>query len=95
MNNDTILTILKTDLQITAPAYDGLLRQNINLARKAIEREGIKLQDNDEDGMLVEMYAAWLSRKRKENIPMNRMLRYMLNNRLLSERMKTKDEEES
>lgn len=92
MDNSTILTILKTDLQISVDAYDGLLNNYILLAKKSIETEGITLTESAEDGMLVETYAAWLARKRKENVPMSRMLRYMLNNRLLSEKMKAEEE---
>ena len=92
MDNSTILTILKTDLQISVDAYDGLLNNFILLAKKNIETEGITLTESAEDGMLVETYAAWLARKRKENGPMSRMLRYMLNNRLLSEKMKAEEE---
>jgi hypothetical protein len=92
MDNSTILTILKTDLQISVDAYDGLLNNYILLAKKNIETEGITLTESAEDGMLVETYAAWLARKRKENVPMSRMLRYMLNNRLLSEKMKAEED---
>ena len=92
MDNSTILTILKTDLQISVDAYDDLLTNYIKLAKVAIETEGIKLTDSVDDGMLVEVYAAWLARKRKENVPMSRMLRYMLNNRLLSEKLKAEEE---
>lgn len=94
MENSTILTILKTDLQISVDAYDNLLENYIKLAKKAIETEGIILTESAEDGMLVESYAAWLARKRKDNVPMSRMLRYMLNNRLLSEKMQSETEEE-
>lgn len=92
MDNSTILTILKTDLQISVDAYDDLLNNYILLAKKNIEKEGITLTESAEDGMLVETYAAWLTRKRKENVPMSRMLRYMLNNRLLSEKMKAEED---
>lgn len=92
MDNSTILTILKTDLQISVDAYDDLLNNYILLAKKNIETEGITLTESAEDGMLVETYAAWLARKRKENVPMSRMLRYMLNNRLLSEKMNAEED---
>ena len=84
MTNADILNFLKIDLQISAKAYDDFLENTITLAKAAIEREGITLQDNVEDGMLIEMYAAYLYRKRKENGPMPRALRYALNNRRLS-----------
>lgn len=88
MKDKEILAILKTDLQIAADQYDKYLKSLIHLAKEAITKEGITIQDDVEDGMLVEMYAAYLYRKRKENVAgMPRMLRYMLNNRLLSEKM--------
>ena len=95
MTDETILTILKTDVPISASAtgYDQLLNGCIKLAKKDIKTEGITLQDTDEDGMLVEQYAAWIFRKRKENAPMPRQLRYMLNNRLLSQKMEIEEEE--
>ena len=95
MDNSMILTILKTDLQISVGAYDQLLTNYIELAKAAIGREGINLTDSAEDGMLVESYAAWLARKRKDNVPMSRMLRYMLNNRLLSEKMQSEAQSET
>lgn len=84
MTDAKILIFLKTDLQISSTAYDDFLKNTITLAKAAIQREGITLQDNVEDGMLVSMYAAYLYRKRKEDGPMPRMLRYALNNRLFS-----------
>lgn len=87
MDDSAILIILKTDLQISAVQYDTYLGNIIKMARAAIEREGIELTNSVEDGMLVEMYAAYLYRKRKEeNTVMPRMLRYALNNRLLSQK---------
>ncbi|MFG6320726.1 MAG: hypothetical protein K1W41_04040 [Lachnospiraceae bacterium] len=88
MTDENILEILKTDLQISAGAYDEYLRNVIGLARKAISDEGIKLDAGaEQDGMLVEQYAAYLYRKRKdEKAAMPRMLRYMLNNRLFRQK---------
>lgn len=89
MKDSDVLTVLKTDLQISASAtqYDAYLTNLITLARAAIEKEGIELADNVEDGMLVEMYAAYLYRRRREeNIAMPRSLRYALNNRLFSQK---------
>lgn len=88
MTDENILEILKTDLQISADAYDEYLGNVVGLARKAISDEGIKLDaESDGDGMLVELYAAYLYRKRKdEKAAMPRMLRYMLNNRLLRQK---------
>ncbi len=89
MTDESILMILKTDLQINAVQYDEYLKNLVILARAAIAKEGIKIQETVEDGMLVEMYAAYLYRKRKgENTAMPRMLRYALNNRIFSQKAK-------
>ena len=69
----------------------------VNTAISYIKREGIVLEDTVGDQMLVSMYAMWLYDKRKttgskytsyyiQNMP--RMLRYNLNNRLLSQKVK-------
>lgn len=82
-----ILTVLKTDLQINATAYDSYLSNLIEFSKSAIRREGILLEDSIEDGMLVEMYAAYLYRKRRDVVvEMPRSLRYALNNRLFSQK---------
>ena len=87
MTENEILTMLKIDLQISAPQYDTYLSNLIKLAKAAIEKEGITLEENVEDGMLVQMYAAYLYRKRREESnAMPRSLRYALNNRLFSQK---------
>lgn len=87
MSKDDILTILKNDLQISVSNYDTYLNNLISFAEEAIKKEGIKLTDSTEDGMLVEMYAAYLYRKRREgSAAMPRSLRYALNNRLMSQK---------
>jgi hypothetical protein len=87
LKNEDILTILKTDLQISTTAYDAYFMNLINFSQAAITREGVSLEETTEDGMLVEMYAAYLYRKRRdENITMPRSLRYALNNRLISQK---------
>lgn len=89
MKNEDILTILKTDLEISGTSRDNMLNNMIELAKAAITSEGITLNDSVSDGMLVENYAAFLYRKRREDlIAMPRALRYLLNNRLLSEKGK-------
>lgn len=91
MTNADILTILKSDLDIaaTSTTKDALLNNLITLSISAITREGITLTEplTTEEGTLVEMYAAFLYRKRKESTQtMPRSLRYMLNNMLLSQK---------
>ena len=82
------LRILKLDLQIATSAYDELLLQMISSAEGMISREGIVFDDKKaEDTQLVVMYAAYLYRRRRdENPAMPRMLRWALNNRLLSQK---------
>lgn len=87
MDNETMLEMLKVDLQITTTAYDERLGQYLETARAAIETEGINLTESVSDGSMVVMYAAWLWRKRDEAGPMPRMLRRMMNNRLFSQKM--------
>lgn len=87
MDNETMLTALKVDLGITTAAYDERLGQYIDAARAAIEIEGITLNESVSDGNLVVMYAAFLWRKRDTQEGMPRMLRWMMNNRLFSEKL--------
>ena len=87
MADEDILKILKTDLQIVSDKLDEYLKGLITSAKGFVQKEGISLQDTVEDGMLVEMYAAYLYRKRRaETAAMPRMLRWAMNNRLLSQK---------
>lgn len=91
MTKADILTILKSDLDIasTSTSKDALLNNLIDLSISAITREGITLSDpyTTEDGTLVEMYAAFLFRRRKDpTATMPHSLRYQLNNLLLSQK---------
>lgn len=87
MADADVLKILKLDLQISVNSLDDYLLTIIQAARNFIANEGITLTDSIPDMMLVEMYAAYLYRKRREeNAAMPRMLRWNLNNRLLSEK---------
>lgn len=87
MTDQDVLSILKVDLQVSSPALDTYLKSLIAAAKGFIATEGIHLQANEADGMLVEMYAAYLYRRRREeNAQMPRMLRWALNNRLFSEK---------
>lgn len=97
MKEIVILTMLKTDLGISSDAYNSYLTNIIKLSMAAIQKEGIVFQlDEDghysvEDGMLIQMYSAYLYRKRREEVAtMPRSLRYALNNRLFSQKGETK-----
>ena len=87
MTNEEILTVLKVDLQLSTDKLDSYLMQLIDAAKSYITREGTVLTCETGDGMLVEMYAAYLYRRRREeNATMPRMLRWALNNRLFSQK---------
>ncbi len=83
-----ILTMLQVDLGELYPSEQrkAFLQQAIGAARAFISREGINLTESIEDGQLVEMYAAYLVRKRANDTGMPRMLRWALNNRLFSQK---------
>lgn len=83
-----LLAMLKIDLGITTTAYDSRLAQYIASSAEAIGREGATLNYNDaEDMQIIVMYAAWMWRRRDTGEGMPRMLRYILNNRVLGEQM--------
>lgn len=81
--NELILPLLKMDLDIHTTKRDEYLNTLILSAKEFIEEEGITLGQSYGDTLLIEMYAAYLFRKRKEDAAMPRMLRSALNNRLL------------
>lgn len=86
--DENILTMLQADLGELFPDEGRIayLKQNIAAARSMIEREGVVIETTKEDEQLVEMYAAYLVRKRASNEGMPRMLRWALNNRLFSQK---------
>lgn len=88
MTNAEILTLLQVDLGEMYPSQQrqAYLNQAISAAKSFIGREGVILTDSVEDGQLVEMYAAYLVRKRADDPGMPRMLRWALNNRLFSQK---------
>ena len=88
MTDENILEILRPDLQISVDVYDAYLMDMIHLARESIADEGITLStESDRDGMLIELYAAYLYRSHKDGkADMPRMLRCMLNNRLIQQK---------
>ena len=87
MTDEEIRTVLKVDLHISSDKRDVYLDKVIDGAKSYITTEGINLDCSAGDGMLVEMYAAYLYRRRREeNVTMPRMLRWALNNRLFSQK---------
>lgn len=88
--SQALLSMLKVDLGIMATtAYDERLGQYLENAAASIAEEGATLDlDILKDKQLVVMYAAWTWRKRDSGEGMPRMLRYALNNRIFSEKVK-------
>lgn len=78
------IPLLKIQLGITTTAFDSALLECLNAARQEITREGVTLTDDDLH--LELMYASWLWRNRATGEAMPRMLRYLLNNRVFSEK---------
>lgn len=88
----TILSALKIDLgNMISTSYDNRFKQIIQASYKAIVREGVQTLNADdiEDIELIVMYASWLWRKRDTGEGMPRMLRWQLNNRVMSEKATT------
>lgn len=82
------LSGLKIDLGITTDAYDDRLIVYLQTAQEKIIEEGVELTDSVEDGLLTVQYAAWMWRCRDNGNGMPRMLRYALNNRVFSRKMR-------
>lgn len=89
MTDAELLAALKTDLGITSTGYDVRLEQLLASAKAAVAREGAVLDLNDfEDCQIVIMYADWLWRRRDTQEGMPRMLRWALNNKIFSGKMR-------
>ena len=88
MQTAAVLPLLQVDLGELYPHDQRVayLTQAISAATDLIAREGVRLTDSVEDVQLVEMYAAYLVRKRATQEPMPRMLRWALNNRLFAQK---------
>lgn len=84
-----LLEGLKIDLGISTTVYDSRLTVYLQSAYESIEEEGVTLDATRiKDQQLVIMYAAWTWRRRDSGEGMPRMIRYALNNRVFSEKMK-------
>ena len=85
MEVSTVLSLLQVDLGELYPSEQRLayLTQVIRAAQSFMEREGISLNDSVEDLQLVELYAAYLVRKRATQ---EAMPRWALNNRLFHQK---------
>ena len=87
---DDLLIMLKTNLRITTDAYDMRLRQILSAAIGEIEREGAAVDvRKPDDANLIVMYAMWLWSQRDQMTAMPRMLRWALNNHVMSTKAAT------
>lgn len=85
----SILKSLKVDIGIlSTTAYDERLTEIIKSSYQMIIREGVATFNADslEDVQLLVMYSAWTWRRRDSGEGMPRMLRWALNNRIMSEK---------
>lgn len=82
------LKLLKADLGILHNKLDqDVLEPRIKSAKEEIEREGIKIDMNNISHVIVVTdYAAWLYRKRTQDVPFPRSLRFRMNNLLFSQK---------
>ena len=86
---ENILQLFKLDLGITHNLRDSYFIVLLDSAKRKIEGKGIKLDiTKAEDMMLVIDYAAWLYRKRQENLPLSRSLQFRLHSRIIKEAAK-------
>lgn len=90
MTDEDVLKILQADLNLLMldETRTAQLNQYIQAAKEFIQKEGVAIATpySVEDSQLIEMYAAYLFRKRDSGDGMPRMLRWALNNRLFSQK---------
>lgn len=86
---ETLLKLLKADLQRTTTANDVVLKTLLVSAEFFVKREGIVIVDDEECDTIIWHYAAYLFRKRAaSDASMPRYLRYELNNYLFAQKAK-------
>ena len=79
---DEVLKLLKLDLGIAHDQRDDYFTALIASAEQELERKGVKLDlEQTDDKMLLSDYAAWLYRKRQEDVPLANNLRWRIMNR--------------
>jgi hypothetical protein len=87
---EIMLGMLKVDLGISSTAYDSRLGQYLTSAKAEIVREGVSFPTTlgVDDMQLIVMYATWMWKKRETGEGMPRMLRYLLNQKVFSQKMR-------
>lgn len=86
------LKLLKLDLGITHDKRDAYFNAMLNAALLELKRKGVVLDlAGADDKMLLSDYAAWLYRKRQEDVPLSNNLKWRLMNRKTKNRAGGKD----
>lgn len=81
------LKLLKLDLGITHDKRDAYFNALLNAALLELKRKGVVLDlAGADDKMLLSDYAAWLYRKRQEDVPLANNLKWRLMNRKMRSR---------
>lgn len=84
---NTTLELLKMDLGISHNERDEYFETLLLSAKTELEAKGIKLNEASVyDNLLISDYAAWLYRKRTENVPLARNLEFRIKNRIIKKR---------
>jgi len=79
---DEVLKLFKLDLGITHDKRDTYFYALLNAVSMELGRKGITLDlAQADDQMLLSDYAAWLYRKRQEDVPMSNNLNWRIMNR--------------
>ncbi len=84
MASEAALNLLKADLGFKSPPWEIelLMHTRLNAAENALKRDGIEIDENDADDLLLlVMYASYLYRKRDSGERKPRMLRDAINDR--------------
>ena len=87
---EIMLGMLKVDLGISSTAYDSRLSQYLTSAKAEMVREGVSFPTTHgvDDMQLIVMYATWMWKKRETGSGMPRMIRYLLNQKVFSQKMR-------
>jgi hypothetical protein len=85
---DSVLNLLKLDLGVSHNLRDTYFLQLLQGSVKELEKKGIRLNINAaDDSMLLADYAAWIYRKRQEDVPLANNIQHRIRNRIIKERV--------
>lgn len=88
---ETVLQLFKIDLSINHDMRDELFRSLLISCQKELETKGIEIDlSKVEDQMLLSDYAAWIYRKRNEDVGLSKNLDWRIKNRIIKGRANVK-----